>query len=265
MPTAKKAEPSRWTAELSNLTASLDAARRQLQTLSSDPFAALKHINSARDRLKDAGILALGAIEAVKDAIEAECLRLAVEFWGLLSDACRDAHWDLLGNTNRRLVNRALFIALEGHTVKIEGVPTACSPSVPHVIKVLAEQLQGIGSSETELRAFITTLSKAYDSASQPERGCSLETLFHHCVLETQRPTFWRHPTGSAFIALTRPMFRFRISEILRLGISTSDGRTISLGTTTTTKDAWEFYSPGEQRVVLAGRLSFDRESAHEL
>jgi hypothetical protein len=261
MATAKKSEPSRWTEELSRLIASLDASQKQMRKLSSDPFAALRQLDGVRDHLKEAGIHTLDAIEAVRTKIEADCMQLAVEFWGLLSDACRNVGWELSGNTNRRLVNRAIFVMLEGQTVRVEGVPTGCAPFVPAVMKILGELLQGVGNSEADLKAFMTILSKAYDSASKPAQECSLEILFRQCLLEAQKPTFWRNPTSSSFTPLTRPIFRYRISEILRLGLSTSDGRSISLGTTTMTKDAWEFYSPGEQRVILAGRLSLARES----
>ena len=265
MATAKKLEPSRWTDELGHLITSLDLSQKQMRTLSSDPFAALRQLDSVRDRLKEAGIQSLVAIEEVRTKIETDCMRLAAEFWGLFSDACRDAGWELSGNTNRRMVKRAIFVAQEGQTVRIEGVPTGCGPFVPTVMNVLTEQLQGIGSSEADLKTFMTILAKAYDSASKPAQESSLENLFRHCVLEAQKPTFWRNPTSSSFTPLTRPVFRYRISEILRLGISTSDGRTVSLGTTTMTKDAWEFYSPGEQRVILAGRLRLTRESgSHE-
>jgi hypothetical protein len=256
MPTAKKSEPNRWSNELTSLIAALEAAQKQMRTLSPDPFTALRQLDGVRDRLMGVGLRPLDAIERVRKEIETECLRLEVEFWGMLSDACRKAGWDLFGNTNRRLVHRAIFIALDGQSVRIEGALAGCAPFVPAVMTVLSEHLQGLGGSESELKSFLATLVKVYDNTPRPAQECSLEALFRQCVLEAQKPTFWRNPTSKSFTALTRPIFRYRISELLRLGLSTTDGRTISLGTTTMSKDVWELYSPGEQRVVQAGRLS---------
>lgn len=266
MKSAKKPEPNRWSDELTHLIAALEAAQKQLQTLSRDPFTALRQIDAVRGRLRDVGIAQLDAIEAVRKEIETDCMQSEVQFWGLLSDECHKAGWDLLGNTNRRLVHRAVFIALDGKIARIEGAAAGCAPFVPSVMIVLSEQLQGLGSSEPELRSFLATLAKVYDNTPRPGQECSLEALFRLSVLETQNPAFWRNPTGKFFTALTRPIFRYRLSELLRLGLRTSDGRTISLGTTTMSEGAWELYSPGEQRVVQAGRLSLipggaDREN----
>lgn len=102
-------------------------------------------------------------------------------------------------------------------------------------------------------------LAKAYDSVPRAGSECSLETVYRQCVFESQKPAFWRGPNAASFAAVSRSAFRYRLSEILRLGLLTNDSRAVELGTTTTSKDAWEIYSPGEQRVVIAGRIKLTR------
>src|SRR5271168_3557894 len=120
MATTKKSEPTQWSNELTHLIAALEAAQKQMRTLSPDPFTALRQLDAVRHRLRDAGIQPLDAIEGVRKKIESDCMQSEVEFWGLLSDACRKAGWELLGNTNRRLVHKAVFVALDGQTARIE-------------------------------------------------------------------------------------------------------------------------------------------------
>jgi hypothetical protein len=255
----KKSDPSPWTHELAHLTGVLDAAQKQMRNLSHDPFGALKQIDSIRDRLRNVGIKEINALEEVRRTIERDCLRGEMEFWGLFSDECTRVGWDLHGSTNRRLVRRATFVELEGRSVKIEGVSTTYTPFVPTVMTALSAQLQSLGGSQADPESFLTILAKAFDNTPKPAQECSLEAIFRQCILEVQKATFWRNPSSGTFTSLTRPMFRFQLSEIIRLGLSTTDGRTITLGTTTMNKDAWELYSPGEQRVVLAGRISLAR------
>jgi hypothetical protein len=250
----KKYEPTAWSDELATLTARLASWQKRLGTLSPDPFIALQQLDEVRSQLKDLGIPDLAVIEGVRGKIDSECVLWEVEFWGRFMKACEEAGWALAGTTNRRLVNRAVFVSLEGRTVRVEGAAN-CSPFVPSVIRALSAQLNVPPITDAELKDFLSTLAKAVDSMQASGLEASLEDIFRRCVLEVQKAAFWKNPTPVAFTPLSRPTFRYHISEILRRGLETPDGRVISLGTTTMTKDAWEVYSPGEERVVMCGRL----------
>lgn len=256
MRNAQIPDQSRWSDDLSSLAAALGVTQKQLRTLSPDPFTALKQLDLVSRHLAGIGVNSVATIEVVRQKIENECLTLETQFWGILSEACRNMGWDLFGSTNRRLVNKAVFILMEGQTVRIEGADSGYTPFVPSVMTALSNQLQGLQGSGAELKAFLAVIAKAYDALPRIGQACSLEALFRQCVLEAQKPSFWRNPSTKSFTALTRPMFRYRITQLLQSGLSTPDGRSISLGTTTMSKDVWELYSPGEQRIVQAGRLS---------
>lgn len=256
MPSKKKPESNRSCAALRSLSAALESASRALHALPENPFQALRRVDKARQLLSTSKLSPIEALESVRRQVEEECLRCEVEFWGHLADECSRRGWDLHGTTSRRIVNRAVFISLENHVVRVEGAPSASPPYAPAAIQVLSAQMETLGTSEAQLRLLLAMVSRAYDRVARSAEECNLEELYRQCVMEAQKPGFWRHPTPNSFVSLTRAMFRYALSEVLRLGITTSDGRTVGLGTTTMTKDAWELYSPGEQRVVLAGRLS---------
>jgi hypothetical protein len=251
---AKDYEPTVWSDELATVTATLASCQKRLGRLSPDPFMALKELNEIRSNLADVAIPSLPIIEGVRDKIESECVLWEVEFWGRFTKACEDAGWTLAGTTNRRLVNQAVFVSLESRTVKVEGAAN-CSPFVPTVIRTLSALLNAVPTTDAELKVFLSAVAKAVDNAQPPGREASLEDLFRRCVFEVQKPAFWRNPTLVAFTPLSRSTFRYCIAEILRRGLETPDGRVISLGSTTMTKDVWEIYSPGEERVVMCGRL----------
>src|SRR5690348_16473784 len=99
MPTAKKSEENRWINELTHVIATFDAAQKELRRLSSDPFVALRQLDLVSDSLRTLGIQRLDSIEEIRKKIDTECLQLEVQFWGLLSDACNKAGWELFGNT----------------------------------------------------------------------------------------------------------------------------------------------------------------------
>ncbi len=252
-----KAETSIWSSQLIPLVAALSSAQRQLRTLPDDPFEAMKQIGVARDDLRGAGVETARVIDLILSDLDGECVKHQAEFWGRLEAACVTNGWELHGSTDRRLVNRALFVSISGPVVKIEGQPSTYTPYIPSLIAPLARWLQGLGGFDrAAIESFTGTLAKSYDSLPRPGVECSLEDVYRRCVIEMQKPIFWRNPTPTSFVTFSRPAFRYRLSEMLRLGISTADGRILRLGTTTMTKDAWEIFSPGEQRVILAGRIS---------
>jgi len=245
-----------WSDQIATLSATLGAVQKQLRGLPESPFEALRRINAARDALQSACIQGIEVIDSAAVALEGDCVRSETEFWGLLTEACGAIGWKVFGSTNRRLIHQAVFVSQDGRSVKVEGQPAIFTPDVPTVMAALRHQFQDIESSESELRTFLDLLIRAYEATSKTGSECNLEELFRCCVVELQKPGFWRNPVKASFVSLTRPAFRFRLSEILRRGMTAPDGRLISLGSTTATKDAWEVFSPGEQRVVLAGRLS---------
>jgi hypothetical protein len=253
----EKREPSRWSDDLAALAAVFATTQEQLQTLPSDPFEALDRIDLLRDALKSAGVETIRSFDQVVPTLQAECVRFEAEFWGLLIQACTTAGWNIVGSTNRRLVNKALFVSHEGRTVKVEGRSAAYTPFVPSLMPALRREMENLQGSESELRSFLRLLNEVYDAVPKSGRECSLEAIYRRCVIDQQKPSFWRNPSRASFIGLSRPAFRYRLSEILRLGILTDDGRRLTFGTTTMAKDSWEIYSPGEQRTVLVGRLSF--------
>jgi len=246
-----------WSDQIATLIATFGTVQKQLRGLPESSFEALRRINTARDALHTAGIPGIEVIDRAAAALEGECVRSEAEFWGLLTEACSTTSWKVFGTTNRRLINQAIFVSQDGQSVKIEGLPTIFTPDVPRVMAALRDQLQDIESSESDLRAFLDLLLRAYEATSKTGSECNLEELFRCCVVELQRPGFWRNPVKASFVSFTRQAFRFGLSEILRRGMTAPDGRAICLGSTTATKDAWEIFSPGEQRVVLAGRISF--------
>jgi hypothetical protein len=246
-----------WSNQVATLSATFGVVQKQLRGLPENCFDALRQVNGARNALQSAGIKGIELIDSAAAALEGECLRSETEFWGLLTEACSANGWDLFGSTNRRLVCQAVFVSQDGRSVKIEGQAAIFTPDVANVMGALGKQFQDIECSESELNTFLELLTRAYDMTPKIGSESNLEELFRRCVIEFQKPSFWRNPVKESFVSLTRPAFRFRLSELLRKGMTTPDGRAISLGSTTTTKDAWEVFSPGEQRVVLAGRLSF--------
>jgi hypothetical protein len=234
----EKLDSSPWSDDFAVVSAAFATAQKQLRTLPLNPFEALRRIEAVRDALKGAGVETVESINAILPRIEAECVRLEAEFWGLLTEACATAGWDVLGNTKRRLVNKTVFVSQEGRIVKVEGVTAPCTPFVPSLIAVLSGQMQDLGGSEIELRSFLGVITKAYDTIPKSGRECSLEAVYRHCIIELQKPNFWRNPKPTSFVGLSRPSFRYRLSEILRLGLSSTDRRRLSLGTTTMAKDS---------------------------
>jgi hypothetical protein len=253
------ADPTPWSERLSALSNAFGTAHKHLRKAPADPFEVVHRINAVRHALTSVGVDADKSLDAVLQALESECVRLEAEFWGLLTQACATRGWDVLGSTNRRLVNKALFVSQDGSAVNVDDVAAGCTPYIPSLMPTLTRVVEELMASEAELKSFLGVLAKVYDAFPRPGSECSLEAVYRQCIVELQKPSFWRNPTSTSFIRLSRPAFRYRISEILRLGVLTTDGRAVTLGTTTMSKDAWEIYSPGEQRVVIAGRLSLTR------
>lgn len=250
---------SLWGERVAALAEAFAAAHKELRKPSADPFETAARVKAVRQVLTGVEVNADKALDAVLTVLETECVRLEAEFWGLLTEACGSRGWDVFGSTNRRLVNKAVFVSLEGSVVKIEGALRPCTPFIPSVVTELAGAIKGVETSEAELKGFMVVLAKAYDSVPRAGLECSLEAVYRQCVFESQKPTFWRGPNAASFAAISRSAFRYRLSEILRLGLLTNDSRAVELGTTTMSKDAWEVYSPGEQRVVIAGRIKLTR------
>jgi hypothetical protein len=140
--------PNFWGERLAALGDAFATSYKQLRKISADPFEVVGRVNSVRQALKGVGIDADQCFDAILPVLQSECVRLEAEFWGLLTQACAAHGWDVLGSTNRRLVNKAMFVSLEGSAVKVEGVAGACTPFVPSLMPTLARTLEEVEASE---------------------------------------------------------------------------------------------------------------------
>ena len=201
--------------------------------LSLDPFVALKQLDEVRSQLRDLGIPDLAVIEGVRSKIDSECLIWEVEFWGAFHEFLRRSRmggrWE---TTNRRLVNRAVFVSLEGRTVGVEGVAN-CSPFVPNVMRALSAQLNSAPITDAELESILVNARQSSRQHAVIRIGIqSRRSLSSVRPRGTEGGLLEEPDSRSLFTPLSRPMFRNHISEILRRGLETPDGRMISLGTT---------------------------------
>jgi hypothetical protein len=246
----------RWASDIESLSKKLHAHAKAILASGDDPFAQREQMDRADKALHDINPGALKAPGGLRKSIETACVEASAEFWQRFCSAAKDAGWDVHGATERRLVAWAYFVELKNDAVVIEGVPGKLSPHVPAVIGTLQPHLDSLTADKGFLHQFSAILAEAYDALGG-QGEIPIESVFRQCVLLVQPATFWVAVEPSKFRALSRPMFRSRLSAMLAENARLPDGRELRLTPTVNRKDVWELFSPTEGRVVQVGRIAF--------
>jgi hypothetical protein len=234
----------------------LQSNAKAIKKLSGDPFVVLKQIRKAIAQLEELGMSGFAPPAEVIEGLESDCLTQEAEFWGRLQEASNNEGWELTGTTNRRLLQRGIFIEQVGHQVKLEGVRGVCTPHVPSLIETLRKEVKDLLPADANgYRNIVQALIDSYNITGG--RGeVPIEKMYRLSVLQAQKPAFWSSLQMNAFRKLTRPMFRALLTKLLSEKELLGPSLTLRLGTTIDPKEAWEIYSPGEGRVVQVGRLT---------
>jgi hypothetical protein len=254
-----KPEPTpieRWASEIESLSKKLHAHAKAIMAAGDDPFAQREHIDRTDKALCEISLGPPKPPTDLRTSIDTACVEAKAEFWQRFGSAAKDAGWLVHGSTERRLVACAFFVELKNDTVAIEGVPGKYSPHVPAVIGTLKPHIDSLTVDKGSLQRFSELLGEAYDAVGG-QGEASIETVFRQCVLLVQSATFWATVEPSKFQALSRPMFRCRLSAMLAENVRSLDGRELRLTPTVNRKDVWELFSPAEGRVVQVGRIAF--------
>lgn len=230
-------------------------AKGLVRTDAEDPFIRKQHFEKADIILSELGLSSLAPPPTARTELENECIQQSVEFWKHFSAEASQQGWEIYGTTDRRLLNRGIFLELKGDKVIVEGLGTRLSPYIPSVIEKLKPEIDALLPKDGNLSDFTALVASAYEQVPGHEER-SLEAVYRQSVLVYQAPGFWKNISQQKFQLLTRPMFRARLAEVLRLGLKSQDGRSIRFGTTMERGEAWEIFSPGEERVVQVGRIS---------
>ena len=248
-----------WADDLLSLGRSIQAAIRKLGKLPEDSFRRRDELEAIAHTLSSLGLERLAPPKGIRDELSARCTQLTAEFWQQFSVACQKMDWSLHGTTSRRLLCRAIFVELKGEAVAVEGIAGTLTPDVPTLVERLKPEVENVLPKNFNLKDFITHVVHAYDRQAGASVERPIEDVYRASVLFCQKQGFWRTLDASQLVAMTRPMFRARLTEWLRLGLKTADGRALQFGTTSESRDTWELYSPGEERVVQVGRLGLAR------
>lgn len=254
-----KPDPSpieRWASEIESLSKKLHAHAKSTMAAGDDPFAQREHIDRTDKTLSTINLGSLKAPTDLRTSIDTACVEARAEFWQRFCSAAKDAGWQVHGSTERRLVAYAFFVELKDDTVVIDGVPGKHSPHVPAVIRTLKLHIDSLTTDKGALQQFTDILGEAYDALGG-QGEVPIEAVFRQCVLLVQPATFWATVEPSRFQALSRPMFRCRLSTVLAENVRPADGRELRLTPTVNRKDVWELFSPAEGRVVQVGRIAF--------
>jgi hypothetical protein len=248
-----------WVEALDRAGRSIAAAVKRAHDLPEDPFKRRHEVEAIRNSLSDHSLGNLGPPQRVLDDLTGECAQLAAEFWQRFGEGCSALGWELHGSTSRRMLCRGIIVELKGESVTVEGIAEAHSPHVPALVESLKPEVAMVAPDAFDAAGFMSQLVTCYDRlpGSGAERG--LEDVYRTLLWIVQKPAFWRSLDPKQFVRFTRPMFRARLTEALRQGLKSGDGRVVQLGTTTQPRDAWEVFSPGEGRVVQVGRLGLVR------
>jgi hypothetical protein len=245
---------SEWASRLAAASSVFKAASQLAGHPPEDPFRVRRDLQNLTENLKELKLETLLPPPEWMQRIEVECTRLKAEFWDQLAGACTQRGWELHGTTNRRLINRGLFVEAEDEGINIETLPPLTTFHIPAVLQQLDPVVSGLAASRQEPKQFLEVLQRALDSLGGGER--SLEDVYRGVVVQAQKPAFWKTVNPQQFVRITRPQFRALLAQVLQTGQQTPDGRELRFGTTVQAKEAWEIYSPGEGRVVQVGRLS---------
>ncbi|HYV47348.1 MAG TPA: hypothetical protein VFA20_20960 [Myxococcaceae bacterium] len=223
--------------------------------LPANPFEARARLHSTASKLEASGLRPLAPPMDLVRHVEDECVRARAEFWDQMAEACRRKEWPIDGSTNRRLVGRGLIIELTDDEVRIDEISLRLSPHAASVVEVIAGEVSALVPTDFNPERYMALLVTAYDAAPGGVEK-PLEAVYRAAVFASQKSAFWKGLNPDHFVRLTRPAFRARLARLLHLGTRTADGREIRFGSTVVAKDAWEVYSPGEERLVQVGRIS---------
>lgn len=256
MPLDKSNPTARWASEVESFGKKLQIAAKAVAASSDDAFAIRALLDGIDKTLSETTLSSLKSPADLRKAVDTACVEATAEFWQRFTAAAKDLGWETYGSTERRLIARACFVELKNDVVTIEGVPGKQSPQISAVVELLKPVLSGISIDKKGLQEFVEVLAQAYDTLNA-QGEVPIEALFRQCILLIQPATFWANIEASKFHALTRPLFRCRLSAILVDNIRPADGRDLRLTPTVNRKDVWELFSPAEGRVVQVGRIAF--------
>ncbi len=251
--------PPEWADDLLSLGRSIQAVIRKVGKLPEDPFRRRDELEAIARALSALGLERLAPPRGIRNELSACCTQLTAEFWQQFSGECHKMGWSLHGTTSRRLLCRAIFVELKGEAIVVEGIAGTLTPHVGTLVERLKPEVENVLPKNFNLNDFLTHIVHAYDRLAGSGLERPIEEVYRASVLFGQKQGFWRTLDASQLVAMTRPMFRARLTEWLRLGLKTSDGRELQFGTTSQSRDTWELYSPGEERVVQVGRLGLAR------
>ena len=253
-----KPQPTAWVEEIDNLGRTLKDLASGCRHLPSNPFQARAFIDVHVTTLKKRGLEGLlpSPLMQQRQTLQDACTLHVAEFWKNLAEACTQEGWELHGTTSRRLFCRGPFIELKNETVLVEGISATLTPYVPDLKNALKAHAEQLLPARLEMPAFMEQLAKAYGRVASQTTERPIEEVYRQWVLLAQKPAFWCNLDVKLFTPLGRAIFRARLTEALRAGQRTADGRELRLGTTTQAKEAWELFSPGEGLVVQMGRLA---------
>lgn len=229
---------------------------KELTGISTDPFMAKDQLNSVADRAQKAGIQLNKDLDSILEEVEGLCTRAHAEFWDNFTRGCQQRGWALSGTTTRRLLCQGIFLELKPNKLIVEELQIHVTPFVPSLMELLSPHVADLVPPGHTPQSFLDMLARAYDALAGPTEK-SLEEVFKMFVSLSQKPVFWKAVNPATFTRITRPAFRARIAMALASGLKCSDGRELKFGTTLSASDMWEIYSPGEERSVQIGRISF--------
>ena len=246
----------RWTRRLDSLSKQLRSHVKAIQAAGEDPFRQFDQIERTHKTLSGVDLESVRAPDELRKSVETGRIEGSAEFWQRFCAAASDAGWVVDGSTHRRLVSRAYFVELKNDTVTVDGLPGKHTPFVPALVATLRPHIASLEIDKGGLQQLIDTIAQAYDALGGTGE-MSIETVFRQSVLLVQPAAFWKTVEPSRFQALTRPVFRCRLSAILADNMRPADGREMRLTPTVSRKDVWEIFSPAEGHVVQVGRIAF--------
>lgn len=244
-----------WATHVNECSRKLNLLAKSLLNTSGDPFSQRQRLEKATKVLEKLKLDQLTPPAAIWKQLDGKCIQLAEEFWNSFTKETGKLGWEVHGTTNRRLINRGIFLNLKGGRVIIEEVNVALDPYVLAVIEHLKPEIESLLSKKLKLEVFMDVLASAYDELEGPKEK-SIEAVYRQAILLSQTPAFWKGGSQKRFNSLTRAMFRARLSEVLRTGLRDKSGRELQFGTTADTREKWEIFSPGEGQVVQVGRMA---------
>jgi hypothetical protein len=220
-----------------------------------NPFEALSRVKEVIRKLEDSGLERLAPPAELLVQLNAACLRERAEFWDRLAEGCATKEWKIEGSTDRRIINRGVIIDLAEQEVRVDELSLRFVPHAASVMKGIQPEVQGLIPSGFDPQKFMALLTAAYDMLPGGKEK-PLELVYRVTFLLSQKSSFWKGLHAGQIVRLTRPAFRARLAQLLVAGLRAADGRELRFGTTVVAKDAWEVYSPGEERLVQVGRIS---------